>query len=545
MRYFSLIILLSLFTRAHGATYYVSPAGDNLNNGSLALPFLTIQHATNQLSPGDTLYIRAGTYFEKVFCNANGTEIAPILISAYQNEDVYIDGTGVVGNDLFVLNAKNYITLSKITFQNNYIQGAKGIYVLSSGEGINITNCTVQNIGWTTDPLSDPYSVTPTGQAHGIIVNGRTTEGIKNITITDCHIKNIITGNSEALTLVGNVDGFLIERDTVHDTKNIGIVVAGHYSWAIDSGVDASLNQARNGIIKSCITFDNRRFSNVDAPAGIYADGAKNVLITRNTSYSNGNGMSAGCENAGFAGSDITITNNIIYSNDNQGIYFGSNAGQLENSLLKNNTIFENGTLGSFYSEVSLQNSTDCTITQNILIPTSSSHYAVSIFGYTVSNLTVDNNLAYRYDENAVNLYVEGTPSQFTPSNSLNENPLFVDASLTIPNFNLLSASPAIDKGLTIYLTVDSLDNVNNDRVVNGKLDHGALESVDGGCPAILMIDASCFTEGKFTASQEILFEDAGMSSTGKMNLFAPLATIPESFNVGHLVELNASGCED
>jgi hypothetical protein len=71
------------------------------------------------------------------------------------------------------------------------------------------------------------------------------------------------------------VDTFILERDTVYNTKNIGIVVAGHYSWAVDEEVDASLNQARNGIIKSCITYDNRRFSNVDAPAGIYADGQK------------------------------------------------------------------------------------------------------------------------------------------------------------------------------------------------------------------------------------------------------------------------------
>jgi hypothetical protein len=527
-----------------GTTYYVSTVGDDTNNGALSMPFKTIQHATNQLSPGDTLYIRDGIYYEKVFCNASGTSSNPILISAFANEHVFIDGTGVIGNDLFVLNAKNYITLNGITFQNNYIQGAKGIYVLSSGEGINITNCTVQNIGWTTDPLSDPYSVTPTGQAHGIIVNGRTTEGIKNIMISDCNINNIITGNSEALTLVGNVDGFLIERDTVHNTKNIGIVIAGHYSWAVDTGVDAGLNQARNGAIKSCITYENRRFSNVDAPAGIYADGAKNVIISGNTSYSNGNGISAGCENAGFSGSNITIVNNLIYGNDNQGIYFGSNAGQLENSLLKNNTFVENGTLGNFYSEVSLQNSTNCQIVQNILIPSSSSHYAVSIFGYTVSNLIVDNNLAYRYNENAVNLYIEGTPSQFTPSNSLSENPLFVNPSILTPDFNLQSSSPAIDKGLLSYVTIDTLDQNNQARLVNGKLDHGALEVADGGCPSTFLIDTNYFITGKFTANQEIIFQDAVLSSTGKTTLYAPIVAIPNLFDLEHEMEIYATGCQ-
>ena len=530
--------------KTNASSFYVATTGNDSNNGLIATPFATIQHATNQLLPGDTLFIRGGTYFEKIFCNASGTASNPIFISAYQSEQVIIDGTGVVGNELFVLNAKNYITLNAITFQNNYIQGAKGIYILSSGEGITISNCTVQNIGWTTDPLGDPYSVTPTGQAHGILVNGRTSQGIQNVTISDCNINNIITGNSEALTLVGNVDSFLLERDTVHDTKNIGIVVAGHYSWAVDEGVDAMLNQARNGTITSCVTYNNRRFSNVDAPAGIYADGAKNVIITRNKSYSNGNGMSAGCENAGFSATNITIINNLIYANDNQGIYFGSNAGQLENSLLKNNTIVENGTLGNFYSEVSLQNSTACQIIQNILIPTSSSHYAVSIFGYSVSNLIVDNNLAYRYDGNVVNLYVEGTPSQFTPTNSLNENPLFSDPSIINPDFNLQSTSPAIDQGLLNYTTIDSLDQNNEDRVVNGKLDHGALERNDGGCPDTLTIDSTYFISGKFTANQEVIFQDTELSSAGNLNLFVPLATVPEMFSLEHNMEVNANGCQ-
>jgi hypothetical protein len=254
--------------------------------------------------------------------------------------------------------------------------------------------------------------------------------------------------------------------------------------------------------------------------------------------------MSAGCENAGFSASNISISNNLIYANDNQGIYFGSNAGQLENSILKNNTIVENGTLGDFYSEVSLQNSTNCYIVQNILIPRSSSHYAVSIFGYAVTGLVVDNNLAYRYDENEVFLYVEGTPSQFTPSNSLNENPLFIDPSILSPDFNLQSTSPAIDQGLLSYTMIDSLDQNNEDRLINGKLDHGALERNDGGCPSTLTIDATYFISGKFTANQDIIFQDAGLTSSGNINLFVPLATVPEMFSLEHTMEVNANGCQ-
>ncbi|MEZ5173944.1 MAG: hypothetical protein R2850_10690 [Bacteroidia bacterium] len=40
-------------------------------------------------------------------------------------------------------------------------------------------------------------------------------------------------GNSEAITLTGNVTNFLIEDNHIHDITNIGIDVAGHYSWLI------------------------------------------------------------------------------------------------------------------------------------------------------------------------------------------------------------------------------------------------------------------------------------------------------------------------
>ena len=54
------------------AIYYISKYGDDNNNGSLNLPFLTIDYADTQISAGDTIYIAPGVYREKVQFGTSG-----------------------------------------------------------------------------------------------------------------------------------------------------------------------------------------------------------------------------------------------------------------------------------------------------------------------------------------------------------------------------------------------------------------------------------------------------------------------------------------
>src|SRR5262245_58880264 len=58
-------------------TYYVSPSGNLSNPGTITQPFLTIQQGESALNePGDTLFIRAGSYHERVNFNVAGTVIS-------------------------------------------------------------------------------------------------------------------------------------------------------------------------------------------------------------------------------------------------------------------------------------------------------------------------------------------------------------------------------------------------------------------------------------------------------------------------------------
>lgn len=76
-----------------GPNYFVdAEQGHDENAGSQDAPWKTINHALRKLNAGDTLYLRAGTYFENVYCAVAGTKNKPITIRAYPDERVVIDG---------------------------------------------------------------------------------------------------------------------------------------------------------------------------------------------------------------------------------------------------------------------------------------------------------------------------------------------------------------------------------------------------------------------------------------------------------------------
>ena len=66
--------------------------GNDTGAGSPAAPWKSLAHATRQLQPGDTLYLRGGMYYEKVSLTRSGTTNAPITIASFPGELAVIDG---------------------------------------------------------------------------------------------------------------------------------------------------------------------------------------------------------------------------------------------------------------------------------------------------------------------------------------------------------------------------------------------------------------------------------------------------------------------
>jgi len=77
---------------AKGPARFVDAArGDDANDGSLDAPWKTIAHGLKQMKPGDTLYLRGGTYYEPVVVAVSGAPGKPITICGYPGEIAVID----------------------------------------------------------------------------------------------------------------------------------------------------------------------------------------------------------------------------------------------------------------------------------------------------------------------------------------------------------------------------------------------------------------------------------------------------------------------
>ncbi len=84
------LLLIRPTTGPH--VYYVAPDGHDEAPGSKDKPWATIQHAAETMGPGDTVYVRGGSYPEEVEIAAGGEADAPIVYAAYPGETVILNG---------------------------------------------------------------------------------------------------------------------------------------------------------------------------------------------------------------------------------------------------------------------------------------------------------------------------------------------------------------------------------------------------------------------------------------------------------------------
>src|SRR5687767_10246914 len=100
---------VTLPSNATAATsLFVATTGNDSNAGTQAAPLRTVQKAVDRAQPGDTIYLRGGTYAPSTNIQIlkNGTSSAPITLRGYNNERVIIDGEnmphtpGAVGSSI-------------------------------------------------------------------------------------------------------------------------------------------------------------------------------------------------------------------------------------------------------------------------------------------------------------------------------------------------------------------------------------------------------------------------------------------------------------
>ncbi|HOH30978.1 MAG TPA: DUF1565 domain-containing protein, partial [Candidatus Hydrogenedentes bacterium] len=78
------------------AAYYVvdqaAPNAADSNPGTEQMPFKTVQHAAEVVQPGETVYVMAGQYEERVKVKAGGTEGKPVAFVAKPRRSVTVRG---------------------------------------------------------------------------------------------------------------------------------------------------------------------------------------------------------------------------------------------------------------------------------------------------------------------------------------------------------------------------------------------------------------------------------------------------------------------
>ena len=468
--------------------FYVSTGGNDGDDGSFDLPWLTLQYGLDQLTSGDTLYIMAGSYNEKVEINVSGSPSSPITITNYANDEVIIDGSGLSAVVAVVgIFGQSHLVIDGLTIANNAMLDAQGIVVEEACSDITIRNTTIHNIHFSSNPSAQVNSST---NAQPLIVYGSDSAiAITGLVLSGNEIYDCRTGFSEALAVNGNVDGFEVSNNHVHDITNIGIDIIGHEGTSGNPATD----QARNGLVagntvSNCI-------SAYATSGGIYVDGARDLVIENNVSFHNGYGIEIGCENVGKTASGIRVRNNLLYDNEVAGISLGgfdypTGSGKVTTTIITNNTLFANDFSGGWTGELYLTYTEDCSFSNNIFF---TSDQNVLVYNEATSlNLQLDYNLYHcPGGANALEFYWDGADYfGFTAfqsgtgldTNSLFADPDFVSSLLPSPNLHLKEGSPAIDRGDPLFVPAGGETDIDGDaRILGGRVDIGADEYTSNG----------------------------------------------------------------
>lgn len=382
-----------------GQTIYVALNGNDQNDGSKSKPFRTLDKATAEATAGTTVFIRKGTYNEKLIVKQSGTKSKPVIFKPYEEEKVVLSGIkqkDKEGNtSLVTVNNKSYVEIRGLTIQDltTKLRDATvmGIYVAGSSSHIVLESNHIQRIETHADE----------GNGHGIAVYG--TGEMKDIKILNNTVEDLKLGSSESLVLNGNVHGFKVENNIVRDSNNIGIDMIGY------EGVSDSNDFVRNGVVKNNIVYNITSYGN---PAygkdynagGIYVDGGRNIAIEKNTVYKCDIGIEATSEHAGKYADEININNNIIYDNFYTGISIGGydqNRGGTKNSMISQNILYKNDTKGMEGGQVLLQHDIKNNVINRNILTAGPSRLFIANYFTTNEDNKLEKNVFHKEDEKA------------------------------------------------------------------------------------------------------------------------------------------------
>jgi len=351
------------------ATYYVATNGNNGNPGTLPEPWATFKYAESQLSEGDTVYVRGGTYHQRLT-----VDVANVSFLAYQDESVVIDGEWTLPvNDLGIWVHPMSPELIKDTHQHMVALLAPGV----TFDGFEIKN--VSGVGLKVHGYyRGVYDVTVKNcSIHDIYQYGlQISHDASNILIEDCEIYKgaycveALCGGSGGLCrqegypgdpatiTTPHANGVTFRRCIIRDSYNEGInlehgsnnITVEYCEIYGNRKMQLYVVSSTNHIIRYNLIYgtENNKTGTLGG-AGVeinhesqWVPDEGNPIITNHKIYGN---LIANLKNGIIIGGDInrssqnfSVYNNTIIHNKNYGISISSGVGQ--NSVFKNNIIW-------------------------------------------------------------------------------------------------------------------------------------------------------------------------------------------------------------
>jgi len=268
--------LLALAPAARGATYYVAPppAGDDGNDGSIELPWATLQHAAGEVVAGDTVLVRGGSYDGGHF-TTSGTAAAPIRLAAFPGETAVVDGDNPVTPDGINLEGADHLIVEGLTVTGATRAGIRAVLC----EGVTI---------------------------RGNVADGNGRWGIFTGFCDDLLIEGNVTSNSaeeHGIYVSNSGDRPVIRRNLVFANAANGIHMNG----------DAS--QGGDGVISDAVVEENVIFANgADGGSGINCDGVETSILRNNLVYdAHAGGISLYRIDGGAPSTGNQVLNNTVH----------------------------------------------------------------------------------------------------------------------------------------------------------------------------------------------------------------------------------------
>ena len=318
-----MLMALSTMQGARGATYHVAPAGSDAHPGTAQQPWLSLQHAAEQVHAGDRVLMHGGIYSlkERVQLKKSGTPNAWITIAAAPGEKPILDASGVRpanGGEAgwfgaVTIEGPSYLRLVNLGVRNSYFAG---IMVRGPSHHIDLAGCTV-----------DMTFAPGIGAWNGT-----------DLRVIGCEVTN---ANTQKMRLFGDP-----QQECPHEAISIAGVNRFEAAWnhvhhCEKEGIDVK-EVSRNGVVHHNFIHDMPR-------QGLYTDAwfgvLENVEFASNVVQDCEWGLVISVEGRDSQLRSVRVHHNLLYRNRASGIYFGTwgENGLRSDIRIENNTLYANG----------------------------------------------------------------------------------------------------------------------------------------------------------------------------------------------------------